>query len=164
MEVLEALEIQNTLSNLELRLDSLEIDIARQQGSREDDSRRVAGEMAVMRARVEDALVAFAGTADELREGMRTIEKRLADQHSASPSGDFSAQLSAGIDGAMAGVGDVLQTFASDVRTRVDSMSAQMAEVAATMASVAETVGAMAPLASRIAKLEHMVAGLARTD
>src|SRR5438552_2146120 len=76
LEVLETLEIQNALTNLEARLDSLEIDLARATGSREDDARRVAGEMAVMKARVEDALTAFAATADDLRDMSRGGEER----------------------------------------------------------------------------------------
>jgi len=79
LEVLETLEIQNALSNLEARLDSLEIDLARATGTREDDARRIAGEMAVMKARVEDALTAFASTADDLRDMARGVEKKLND-------------------------------------------------------------------------------------
>ena len=79
LEVLETLEIENAITNLEARIDSLEIDLARATGSREDDARRIAGEMAVMKARVEDALTAFAGTADQIRQTVSSIEKRLAD-------------------------------------------------------------------------------------
>ena len=73
------MEIENALTTIEARLDSLEIDLARATGSREDDARRIAGEMAVMRARVEDALIAFAGTADQIRQTVSSIEKRLSD-------------------------------------------------------------------------------------
>ena len=79
LEVLETLEIENALTSIEARLDSLEIDLARATGSREDDARRIAGEMAVMRARVEDALIAFAGTADQIRQTVSSVEKRLSD-------------------------------------------------------------------------------------
>ena len=79
LEVLETLEIENALTNLEARLDSIEIDLARATGSREDDARRIAGEMAVMKARVEDALTAFAATADQIRQTVNGIEKRLSD-------------------------------------------------------------------------------------
>jgi hypothetical protein len=79
LEVLETLEIENALTNLEARLDSIEIDLARATGSREDDARRIAGEMAVMKARVEDALTAFAATADQIRQTVNGIEKRLGD-------------------------------------------------------------------------------------
>ena len=79
LEVLETLEIENALTNLEARIDSIEIDLARGTGSREDDARRIAGEMAVMKARVEDALIAFAATADQIRQTVSSIEKRLTD-------------------------------------------------------------------------------------
>jgi hypothetical protein len=160
LEVLETLEIQNALSALEMRMDSLEIDTARQQGSREDDARRIAGEMAVMRARVEDALAAFAGTADDLRDMVRAVEKRIASDVVAEAPAAFQAQLSAGIDGVMAGVGDALETFAGDVRTRVEQLGTQMAAVQATMGMVADTMVTLAPLASRITKLEQTIAEL----
>src|ERR1041384_6976910 len=105
LEVLEELEIANALANLEMRLDSLEIDLARQAGTRDDDARRIAGEMAVMRARVEDALTAVTATAEELREMVRSAEKRVAEQATAGAPESFQSQLSAGLDGVMAGVG-----------------------------------------------------------
>src|SRR6266700_65949 len=121
LEVLETLEIQNALSNLEARLDSLEIDLARATGTREDDARRIAGEMAVMKARVEDALTAFASTADDLRDMARGVEKKLNDVADAK-GGESTAvlrdELKARIDGVTAGVGDVLESMAADVRAR----------------------------------------------
>ena len=108
LEVLETLEIENAFTNLEARIDSLEIDLARATGSREDDARRIAGEMAVMKARVEDALTAFAATADEIRHMVGTIEKRLGDLV----------------------VGEELDASIADVReeleARIDSLSDQM--------------------------------------
>lgn len=160
LEVLEALEMQNALSALEMRMDSLEIDIARQQGSREDDARRVAGEMAVMRARVEDALAAFSGTAEDLKEMVRAVEKRIANELVADAPEAFRAQLSAGLDGLMAGVGDALESFAGDVRARVEELGSQMVAVQQTMSSVADTVVTLAPMAVRMAALERLVADL----
>lgn len=160
LEVLEALEIQNALSSLEMRMDSLEIDIARQQGSREDDARRVAGEMAVMKARVEDALAAFSGTAEDLKEMVRAVEKRISSEVVADAPEAFRSQLAASLDGVMAGVGDALETFAGDVRTRVEELGAQMAAVQETMSSVADTMVTLSPLAARMAKLERLVEGL----
>jgi chaperonin cofactor prefoldin len=108
LEVLETLEIENALTNIEARLDSLEIDLARATGSREDDARRIAGEMAVMKARVEDALTAFAATADQIRQTVSSIEKRLADLV----------------------VGEELDASVADVReeleARIDTLSEQM--------------------------------------
>jgi hypothetical protein len=142
LEVLETLEIQNALTNLEARLDSLEIDLARATGSREDDARRIAGEMAVMKARVEDALTAFGATADELREMAKGFEKRLADVAKDQP-GDSAIreELKARIDGVTAGVGDVLESMASDVRARMDALGTQMKEIQDGMASIAKRFG-----------------------
>src|SRR2546425_705858 len=109
LEVLQTLEIQNAVSNLEARIDSLEIDLARATGSREDDARRLASEMAVMKARVEDALNAFSATTDEMRNMARGIEKRLADAGAFSDEPNaLREELQARVDGTMAGVGDVL--------------------------------------------------------
>jgi methyl-accepting chemotaxis protein len=138
LEVLETLEIQNALSNLEARLDSLEIDLARATGSREDDARRIAGEMAVMKARVEDALNAFGGTADELRDMARGFEKRLNDIANVPGDPALREEIKARIDGVTAGVGDVLESMASDVRARMDALGTQMKEIQDGMSSIAE--------------------------
>jgi len=166
LEVLEALEIQNAVSNLEARLDSLEIDIARQTGTREDDARRLAGEMAVMKARVEDALQAFSGTADDLRAITTDVEKRLDDvvkralgaEHPAAPA--LRAELRAQIDGMMAGVGDVLESMAGETRERIEALGAQMRQIQDGMLKIAEHVGTLAPIAERLASLEATVAKL----
>ena len=116
LEVLETLEIENALTNFEARLDSLEIDLARATGSREDDARRIAGEMAVMKARVEDALTAFAATADQIRQSVSGIEKRFADLV----------------------VGEELDASVADVReeleARIDTLSAQMSTLQESLA------------------------------
>ncbi|HEV2685950.1 MAG TPA: hypothetical protein VGW79_04880 [Actinomycetota bacterium] len=115
LEVLETLEIENALTNFEARLDSLEIDLARATGSREDDARRIAGEMAVMKARVEDALTAFAATADQIRQTVSSIEKRLTDLV----------------------VGEELDASVADVReeleARIDTLSEQMSGLQETL-------------------------------
>lgn len=167
LEVLEDLEIQNAVSNLEARMDSLEIDLARHAGGREDDARRIAGEMAVMKARVEDALAAFSGTADELRAISQSIEQRLDDvvartiggEHPAAPA--LRAELRAGIDGVMAGVGDVLESVAGETRQRIEALAEQMREIQEGMLKIAEHVGALTPIATRLAELEAAVARLA---
>ena len=140
LEVLETLEIQNALSNLEARLDSLEIDLARATGTREDDARRIAGEMAVMKARVEDALNAFGATADELREMAKGFEKRLGGLANEQPDGAIREELKARIDGVTAGVGDVLESMAADVRARMDALGTQMNEIQGGMSSIAERI------------------------
>jgi hypothetical protein len=79
LEVLGELEVANSLSALEARLDSIELDIARVVTTREEDSRRISGEMQVMRARVEDALTAVTDTAQDLREAWVGIDTRIAE-------------------------------------------------------------------------------------
>ena len=79
LEVLGELEVANSLSSLEARLDSIELDIARVVATREEDSRRISGEMQVMRARVEDALTAVTDTAQELRDAWVGIDSRIAE-------------------------------------------------------------------------------------
>lgn len=146
LEVLETLEIQNALSNLEARIDSLEIDLARATGTREDDARRIAGEMAVMKARVEDALTAFAATADELRAMARVVDKKLGHvMGETESSSTLRDELKAGIDGVTAGVGDVLESMAADVRARIDSLGQQMKEIQDGMSAIVDRVGGSAP-------------------
>jgi chromosome segregation ATPase len=158
LEVLETLEIQNALSNLEARLDSLEIDLARATGTREDDARRIAGEMAVMKARVEDALNAFASTADELRDMARGVEKKLTGVVGAADAEDANAireELKARIDGVTAGVGDVLESMAADVRARIEVLGGQMKEIQEGMAAMVERVGSFAPHTVRLENAEQ---------
>ena len=45
LEVIGQLEVANSLSQLESRLDSIELDISRISASRDEDSRHVTGEM-----------------------------------------------------------------------------------------------------------------------
>jgi hypothetical protein len=159
LEVLETLEIQNALTNLEARLDSLEIDLARATGSREDDARRIAGEMAVMKARVEDALTAFAATANDLRDMARGIEKRLGDVLGPDDgSNTLSAvrdELQARIDGLTAGVGDQLEAMATDVGARVESLGGQMSDIQQGMAAIVERVGSLTPETPELSDAER---------
>jgi len=162
LEVLETLEIQSTLSALEARLDSLEIDIARQSGTRDDDARRIAGEMAVMRARVEDALNAFSQTADDVRDLSKGLGKRL-DEVAARAIGDehvqgLRAEMSAGIDGVMAGVADVLGSVTGEVSGRIDALGEQMRQISENLGALADNVGALAPVSDRLVALESKLA------
>jgi chromosome segregation ATPase len=146
---LETLEIQNALTNLEARLDSLEIDLARATGSREDDARRIAGEMAVMKARVEDALTAFAATADDLTTTARGLDKRMSDvigpDDGTNSLSAVRKELDARIDAVTASVGDALESMAADVRARIELLGGQMSEIQQGMAAIAERVTAKAP-------------------
>ncbi|MGZ4120543.1 MAG: hypothetical protein ACXVQS_07790 [Actinomycetota bacterium] len=146
LEVLETLEIQNALSNLEARLDSLEIDLARATGTREDDARRIAGEIAVMKARVEDALTAFAATTDELRVMAHAVEKKLNDVIAETESSsNLRDEPKARIDGVTAGVGDVLESMAGDVRARIEALGDQMKEIQEGMSAIVQRVGSFSP-------------------
>jgi predicted nucleic acid-binding Zn-ribbon protein len=79
LEVIGQLEVANSLSQLEARLDSIEIDISRIAAGREDDAKHISGEMEVMRARVDDALTAVTETAQDLRDAWVSIDERIAD-------------------------------------------------------------------------------------
>ncbi len=79
LEVIGQLEVANSLSQLEARLDSIELDLGRVTASREEDQRHVSGEMGVMRARVEDALNAVTDTAQDLRDAWVSIDQKITD-------------------------------------------------------------------------------------
>jgi predicted nucleic acid-binding Zn-ribbon protein len=104
LEVIGQLEVANTLSDLEARLDSIELDIARVAASRQEDARRSAGEMHVMKARVEDALSAVTDVAQELRDAWvgldekitQLVDGRFTDQSRAVES--LRAQLASGLE------------------------------------------------------------------
>jgi methyl-accepting chemotaxis protein len=159
MEVLQTLELQNTLSSLEARLDSMEIDFARVTGSREDDARRNAGEMAVMKARVEDALGAFAGTASEIQELLHSLEKRLEQSIPDAPK-DVRTEISAAADGVMAGVGDALGTLAGNVRSQIDGLTTRVEQIQESMLKIAEHAGAVTSIADRLSDVERALGGL----
>jgi phage shock protein A len=164
---LETLEIQNALTNLEARLDSLEIDLARATGSREDDARRIAGEMAVMKARVEDALTAFAATADDLRDMARGLEKRMSDVIGPDDGTNslfaVREQLQARIDGVTAGVGDALDSMAADVRAQVESLGGQMSEIQQGMAAIVERAAAITTPQTATAPQDEILPGVERS-
>jgi predicted nucleic acid-binding Zn-ribbon protein len=102
--VIGQLEVANSLSALEARLDSIELDISRVAATREEDGRRISGEMQVMRARVEDALTAVTETAQELRDAWVGIDGRIAElvdgrfgeQHRSVES--LRAQIASGVE------------------------------------------------------------------
>jgi predicted nucleic acid-binding Zn-ribbon protein len=104
LEVIGQLEVANSLSQLEARLDSIEIDISRLTASRDADARHVTGEMEVMKARVEDALNAVTDTAQDLRDawvGLDTkiadlVDGRIGEQHKVLEA--IRAQLASGVE------------------------------------------------------------------
>lgn len=66
------------LAHLESRLSFIERQVERLAARRDDADRGVQGELAVMRARVEDALEAVGATAEQQKESLASLEKRLA--------------------------------------------------------------------------------------
>lgn len=160
LEVLEGLDIHNTFATIEERLDSMEIDLALQQGSRDDDARRLSSEMAVMKARVEDALDAFARTADELRETAKEFDKRLA--RKADPAGNavsaLRRELEARIEGVTAGVGDVLESMAGELSGRIEALGSTLATLQASVDSITGAIDGLATVPRRLSELETTVA------
>lgn len=160
LEVLEGLDIHNTFATIEERLDSMEIDIARQQGARDDDARRLSSEMAVMKARVEDALDAFARTAEELREMAKDFDKRLAKK--ADPAGvaisALRRELEAKIEGVTAGIGDVLESLAGDLAARMDGIASALENVQKGLDQTVATLEGLSTVPRRLAELEGSVA------
>jgi hypothetical protein len=112
-----------------------------------------------MKARVEDALTAFAATADDLRDMARGVEKRLGDviglDDGTNSLSVFREELQARMDGVTAGVGDVLEAMAADVRARIESLGAQMSEIQQGMADIVERVTSLAPQTVTIPEAER---------
>lgn len=149
--ILEELDLHNTVTSIEARLDSMEIDLARHAGSREDDARRMAGEMAVMKARVEDALTAFAATAEELRDAAKDLDKKVAQRGPRVNVTGMRAEVDARIEGVTAGIGDVLDSVANELGARIERLGEQMREMQQGIASVAM---AMDGITDRLVALE----------
>lgn len=160
LEILQTLEIENTLSAIESRLDSMEIDVARLTGMRDDDQRRLVGEMAVLKARVEDAVAAFTQTAEELRTMFHSLERRVVDAGSAAGAPVRRDELDAGIEGIAAGVGDVLETVTAGLQGSIEALTAQMLEIRAGSDRIAGHVESAAPLGERVLALEQALAGM----
>jgi hypothetical protein len=66
------------------------------------------------------------------------FEKRLTDVAKEPGDAAIRQEIKARIDGVTAGVGDVLESMASDVRARMDALGAQMKEIQAGMTSIAQ--------------------------
>ncbi|HEX9775930.1 MAG TPA: hypothetical protein VGB83_10180 [Actinomycetota bacterium] len=164
LEVLGELNVHDSLTTLDARMDSLEIDIARESGSREDDVRRLTGEMAVMRARLDDALNAVHETASEIRSLTDGFDQRLRDTAARAltdaDAGRLRTEVRAGIDGMMSGVGDVLGTLTDEMGSRVEALGARIGEVQSGLEGVAEAVRLLGPLGDRLERLEAAVAAL----
>ena len=159
LEVLEGLDIHNTLASVEARLDSMEIDIARQAGSADDESRRFTGELAVMKARVQDAIDAFSQTADEVRAMVKSVDARLeAPAAKDDSAAAIRAELEARIHGATAGIGDALEGFVGDVTRRIDDLGETVAQVQDALGGIADALVGLATVPERLEALEATVA------
>jgi hypothetical protein len=110
-----------------------------------------------MKARVEDALIAFSATAEDLRDMARGLDKRMSDVIGPDDGTNslfaVREQLQARIDGVTAGVGESLESMAADVRAQVESLGGQMGEIQQGMAAIVERVAAIPPQAPQDAIL-----------
>ena len=84
----------------------------------------------------------------------KSVDKRLSDVVGKDETSipDAKKELQARIDGVTAGVGDVLESMAADVRSRMDALGAQMGEIQQGMEAIVERVGALAPPATGSSK------------
>ena len=153
LEVIGQLEVANSLSQLESRLDSIELDISRVAASRDADSRHVTGEMDVMKARVEDALNAVTETAQDLRDAWVGIDTKIAelvDGRIGEQAGileQLRAQLSSGVE---------------STRMAIDAAEARLlGEVEALSGTSSEQVRGVGELVEQArAKIDEIVAGV----
>jgi predicted nucleic acid-binding Zn-ribbon protein len=153
LEVIGQLEVANSLSQLEARLDSIEIDISRLTASRDADARHVTGEMEVMKARVEDALNAVTDTAQDLRDawvGLDTkiadlVDGRIGEQHKVLEA--IRAQLASGVE---------------STRMAIEAAEARLqGEVEALSGTSSEQVRGVSELVEQArAKIDEIVAGV----
>ena len=153
LEVIGQLEVANSLSALESRLDSIELDLSRISAARDADSRHVTGEMDVMKARVEDALNAVTETAQDLRDawiGIDTkiaelVDGRIGEQQKILEA--LRAQLSSGVE---------------STRLAIDAAEARLqGEVEALSGTSSEQVRGVGELVEQArAKIDEIVAGV----
>ena len=153
LEVIGQLEVANSLSDLEARLDSIELDIARVSGEREADARRVGGEMEVMKARVEDALTAVTETAQDLRDAWVTIDGKIAEL------------IDGRVDGSQKGVESLRAQLTSGIeatRMAIEAVEARLhGEIEALSGTSSEQVRGMSDLVEAArAKVDEIVAGV----
>jgi hypothetical protein len=151
--VIGQLEVVNTLSQLDARLDAIELDIARLGTARDDDQRTMTGEMDVMRVRLEEALNAVTDTAQELRGAWGSLDQRIADLidvrfHEQQKSVEaIRAQLSSGLEA---------------TRMAIEATEARLhGEVDALSGTSTEQVRGISELVEQArAKIDEMIAGV----
>lgn len=73
-EILSEIQSVTAVAQLESRVDGIEHDIARMVAAHEEDSARLAGELSIMKSRIEDALAAVSATVEELRNASAAAE------------------------------------------------------------------------------------------
>lgn len=77
-QALEEISEGEALAHLDSRLAFVERQVERLASRRDEGDRGIQGELAVMRARIEDALEAVGATAEQQKEALSSLEKRLA--------------------------------------------------------------------------------------
>lgn len=126
IEVLEMLRLHDAVASLEERVATVELDIGRLSAARDDDTRRITSEMAVMRARVDDAVSA-------VRETELTI-RSTATPSVASPADDGLVR------GVVAGVGDAMTSLQQVTDARFDEVRVAVEQIATAVGSLVERV------------------------
>lgn len=133
-EVIEALQLHDTVATLEERVASLELDLERLQASRDEEMRLFTGEMDVMRARVTDALNAVGETEKELK------------AQAAAPA-DAQDDV---VEQVVSGMGDALTTLSGAFERRLAAMDEQIEETRAAVERMATAVGTLLNRMDRI--------------
>lgn len=140
--ILAEIGAEETFARHEGRLAGLEDDLERVLARLEESERRQQGELAVMRARVDDALHALEGSAGEHRDATSKIEERIAAAAASSEAvsrelvSDLREELSPRIQRAMYAIDETaaelrgqLEAAADDTTARVEDLAGQVAEV-----------------------------------
>lgn len=125
IEVLESLRLHDSVSSIEERVGGLELDVTRLASARDEDVRRVASEMAVMRARVDDAV----GAVHDTEVTMRAAEPTVV----AAPSEEL-------INGIIAGVGDAMTSLQGVTDARLTEVREAVERIASAVGSLIERI------------------------
>ncbi len=126
-EILSEIQSVTAVAQLESRVDSIEHDIARIATAHEEDSGRLSSELAIMKARIEDALGAVAATVAELR-ATGTRAEAPSELQAMAPAVDEDALrasirlgLEEAVDAARTEVAARLKQIRSEVETTVST-------------------------------------------
>lgn len=137
-EVIEALQLHDTVATLEERVASLELDLERLQASRDEEMRLFTGEMDVMRARIADALNAVGETERDLK------------AQAVSPAAVAQQTQDDVVEQVVSGMGDAMATLTEAFERRLAAMDAQIGETRAAVERMATAVGTVLNRMDRI--------------